>query len=86
VTLPKSQYPSITFIGSSNYTKRSHNLDLEMNALVITNDERLQRDLSDEIGWLRGQTTPLKLADFEKEDRKVGWGVKLALWFVGGAL
>ena len=56
VTLPdknsteKEEGPSITVIGSSNYTKRSHTLDLEANALVLTTDKDLQRRLRADFG------------------------------------
>lgn len=45
VALPqdKPAGPSATLIGSSNYTTRSYELDLEVGAIVITKDEGLMR-------------------------------------------
>ena len=91
VTLPQSQHgPSVTLIGSSNYTKRSHTLDLEANALVLTTDPGLQSRLREEEQHLM-QYAGEKLTprEFEKEDRKVSWRVRVALWItnaIGGAL
>ncbi|KAI9662031.1 MAG: CDP-diacylglycerol--glycerol-3-phosphate 3-phosphatidyltransferase [Alyxoria varia] len=45
--------PSITLIGSSNYTQRSHTLDTEANALIVTADPGLQRRLGEEVAHLK---------------------------------
>ena len=45
--------PSITLIGSSNYTHRSHTLDTEANALVFTANPELQRRFGEEIAHLK---------------------------------
>jgi len=76
--MPGEQSPSITLIGSSNYTRRSYSLDIEMNALVITRSEQMKEALRKEVQNLEGFTTiPKKLEDF-KED--VGWRVKFLVW------
>lgn len=42
----KSQLPSATIIGSSNFGHRSVNRDLEANLLICTKDNELQRQLN----------------------------------------
>ncbi|KAK6534775.1 CDP-diacylglycerol--glycerol-3-phosphate 3-phosphatidyltransferase [Arthrobotrys megalospora] len=86
VTLPEYTSPSLTVVGSSNYTRRSKKLDLEMNAVVITEDKELQKELADEIEHLKTYAKPLELEDFEKEERKVPWETKVLLWLVGWGL
>ncbi|KAI9677490.1 MAG: CDP-diacylglycerol--glycerol-3-phosphate 3-phosphatidyltransferase [Caeruleum heppii] len=89
VTLPREKDPSITLIGSSNYTKRSYSLDLEMNALVITRNEGLKRRLGQEQEWLQEHAREVGMDDFAKVERRVGIRVRVAMWIVtllGGAL
>jgi CDP-diacylglycerol--glycerol-3-phosphate 3-phosphatidyltransferase len=38
----------LTFIGSSNYSRRSLNRDAEMNLLLLTQDQTLSRDFVEE--------------------------------------
>ncbi|KAI9843478.1 MAG: CDP-diacylglycerol--glycerol-3-phosphate 3-phosphatidyltransferase [Sclerophora amabilis] len=89
VTLPKEQHPSVTLVGSSNYTKRSYSLDLEMNALVVTRNEDLKRRLGAEQEWLQEHAKPVGIDDFTTPERRVGIRVRIAMWIVslvGGAL
>ncbi|ORY16093.1 hypothetical protein BCR34DRAFT_136879 [Clohesyomyces aquaticus] len=84
-----SPNPSVTVIGSSNYTKRSYSLDLEANVLIATSDPGLQKRLGEEVAWLSAHTTKVDEAEFEKPERKVSIGVRLSMWLVrvlGGAL
>ena len=89
VTLPNEKGPSMTIVGSSNYTKRSYSLDLEAGALVVTRDEGLKGRLEEERRGLQefaGRTTRDDLAQV---DRRVGFHVRVAMWIVkmvGGAL
>lgn len=81
--------PSITLIGSSNYTKRSYSLDLEIGALVITADRALQQKYKDETEWLQRDAVVVTRDDLIKVERRVGLKVRLAMWLVerlGGAL
>lgn len=81
--------PSITLIGSSNYTQRSYTLDLEANALVLTRDPGLQRRLREEEEWLRADAKEVGLEEYVKTERRVGLHVRVAMWItkvVGGAL
>ncbi|KAL4919429.1 hypothetical protein BDW62DRAFT_178918 [Aspergillus aurantiobrunneus] len=89
VTLPKEENPSLTFVGSSNYTKRSYSLDLEVGALVVTGDEELKRRLGAETEWLQTHATAVSREDLRRTERRVRWNVRLAMWIVekvGGAL
>lgn len=81
--------PSLTVIGSSNYTKRSYELDLEANVIIATSDPGLRRRLGEEVKWLNEHARPVSEAEFEKPERKVSLSVKLSMWAVrvlGGAL
>lgn len=83
MTMPNEDSPSITLVGSSNYTKRSYSLDLEMNALVVTKDEKLKKRLGAETDWLQENTQKVTLEDFQRSERRVSLKVRLALWLVG---
>ncbi|KAL2020565.1 hypothetical protein VTK56DRAFT_8153 [Thermocarpiscus australiensis] len=89
VTLPGNKDPSISLVGSSNYTKRSYSLDLEANALILTENEELKKRLGDEQRWLQEHTSIVTRDDFAKADRRVGLKVRTAMMIVqlvGGAL
>lgn len=89
ITLPKEEHPSLTFVGSSNYTKRSYSLDLEVGALVVTEDEALKKRLGEETQWLQKDAKPISREDLRQTERRVSWNVRLAMWIVemvGGAL
>lgn len=89
-TAPENdQDPSLTVIGSSNYTKRSYELDLEANVIIATSDPGLRRRLGEEVKWLGEHAKPVDEAEFEKPERKVSVSVRLSMWLVrvlGGAL
>lgn len=81
--------PSVTVVGSSNYTTRSYGLDLEAGAVVVTEDERLMRRLKREEELLMSHTKLVGEGDLQTEERKAGWKVRVAMWLVkvlGGAL
>ena len=96
VTFPSSsssevekEDPSLTVIGSSNYTKRSYELDLEANVIIATSDPGLRRRLGEEVKWLGEHAKLVNEQEFEKPERKVGMNVRMAMWAVrvlGGAL
>lgn len=89
VTLPNEKYPSLTFVGSSNYTKRSYGLDLEVGAVIVTTDNSLKERLGQETEWLQADSKPISREDLRKVERRVSWNVRLAMWIVervGGAL
>lgn len=81
--------PSVTLVGSSNYTKRSYSLDLEIGAMILTADPELKRKLRAETEWLQKDATVTTVDDLRKVDRRVGFRVRAAMWLVeklGGAL
>ncbi|KAK3673683.1 CDP-diacylglycerol--glycerol-3-phosphate 3-phosphatidyltransferase [Recurvomyces mirabilis] len=89
ITLPGQQNPSISLVGSSNYTKRSYSLDLEANTLIVTSNPDLQKRLGAEVKWLQEYTTTMTRDDYAKTERRVGLHVRIAMWIVtlvGGAL
>ncbi|KAK9464833.1 hypothetical protein V1512DRAFT_267289 [Lipomyces arxii] len=86
IATPNAVEPCITVVGSSNFTRRSQRLDLESGAIVITRDAELQRQMNDEVNNLKTFATEMKEKDFDRHDRKVGWGVKIALYILGGML
>ena len=81
--MPGEDKPSITLIGSSNYTKRSYSLDLEMNALVVTKDEDLKRRLAQEVERLQENSKQVTIEDFRRTERRVSLKVRISLWLVG---
>lgn len=81
--------PCVVVVGSSNYTKRSYSLDLEVGALILTGDDALKKKLKAETEWLQTDATVATQDDLAKVDRRVGLRVRLSLWLVealGGAL
>ncbi|KAK6458479.1 phosphatidylglycerolphosphate synthase [Scheffersomyces xylosifermentans] len=112
ITVPEDEEPSITVIGSSNYTKRAYSLDLESNAIIITKDPELKQAMKAEIENLMKHVTRMDLNDFKPkpkkvaeipigdnagevednvvyevdEDRKISYGVHLAVKLLGGKL
>ncbi|KAJ5908435.1 CDP-diacylglycerol--glycerol-3-phosphate 3-phosphatidyltransferase [Penicillium taxi] len=89
ITLPGEEFPSLTIVGSSNYTKRSYSLDIEAGALVVTNDQDLKQKLGEETKRLQENANPISREDLMHTERRVGWNVRLAMWIVekvGGAL
>lgn len=81
--------PSITVVGSSNYTKRSYSLDLEVGALVVTEDNELKKKLRAEVEGLQQNATAIGREELRSGERKVSLKVRMAMWIVsivGGAL
>ncbi|KIW71008.1 hypothetical protein PV04_03231 [Phialophora macrospora] len=81
--------PSVTVVGSSNYTKRSYSLDLEIGAMILTGNEGLKKRLKGEVENLEADATVATQDTLARVDRRVGLKVRLALWLVealGGAL
>ncbi|KAK9448522.1 uncharacterized protein V1518DRAFT_419183 [Limtongia smithiae] len=85
VTPPHETMPCISVIGSSNFTRRSHALDLESNALIVTRDPELRRQMCAEMRHLQEYAREMSEKDF-KTDRQSGWGLKLALSVLGSML
>jgi CDP-diacylglycerol---glycerol-3-phosphate 3-phosphatidyltransferase len=75
--------PSVVVVGSSNYTKRSYSLDLEVGAMILTGNDALKKKLKAETEWLQADATVATQNDLAKVDRRVGLRVRLSLWLVG---
>ncbi len=86
VNLPNEKEPSISVVGSSNYTKRAYSLDLETNAVIITKSPDLKGRMMKEVDHLCQHTNELALDDFNKPDKHIGIGVKLAATMLGKML
>ncbi|KIM94932.1 hypothetical protein OIDMADRAFT_135232 [Oidiodendron maius Zn] len=89
VSLDGEAEPSISIVGSSNYTKRSYSLDLEAGAVIVTRDKDLKGRLREEKDSLQDYAHKVGMDEFVKVDRRVGIHVRIAMWIVravGGAL
>ncbi|KAL8794857.1 MAG: hypothetical protein Q9195_002569 [Heterodermia aff. obscurata] len=81
--------PCATVVGSSNYTKRSYGLDLEVGALVVSSDEGLMKRWKREEELLVARSRVVGEAELAGKGRRAGWTVRGAMWIVkilGGAL
>lgn len=64
-------------------------MDLEANALIVTNNDSLKKRLGEEETWLQEHTEVVGRGDFNHPDRKIGVKTRIAMWIVklvGGAL
>ncbi|KAF4636708.1 hypothetical protein G7Y89_g1394 [Cudoniella acicularis] len=89
VSLSGEKEPSISIVGSSNYTKRSYSLDLEVGTCIVTQDEGLKKRLREERDGLQEYGGSVGIDEFIKTERRVGINVRIAMWIVkmvGGAL
>ncbi|PBP18467.1 CDP-diacylglycerol-glycerol-3-phosphate 3-phosphatidyltransferase [Diplocarpon rosae] len=89
VSLNGEKDPSITVVGSSNYTKRSYGLDLEVGTVIVTSDDGLKRRLGEERDGLGKFAGQVGMDEFISVERRVGIRVRIAMWIVkivGGAL
>ncbi|RFU35889.1 hypothetical protein B7463_g469, partial [Scytalidium lignicola] len=89
VSLNGEKEPSLSIVGSSNYTKRSYSLDLEAGVVIITADQGLKKLLMEERDGLQDYARVVGTEEFIKTERRVGIHVKIAMWLVkiaGGAL
>ena len=81
--------PAVTIIGSSNYTVRSYSLDTEAGAVIVTTNPDLQSRLKLEEENLLQHTKSVSERDLQGGERRVGLGVRIAMWLVtasGGSL
>lgn len=83
VSLDGEKEPSISVVGSSNYTKRSYGLDLEVGTAIVTVDESLKKRLREERDGLQEYAQVVGMDEFIKTERRVGIKVRIALWIVG---
>lgn len=83
VSLNGEAEPSITIVGSSNYTKRSYSLDLEVGTAIVTSDEGLKKRLREERDGLQEYAGVVGMDEFLRVERRVGIQVRIAMWIVG---
>lgn len=83
VSLNGEKEPSITIVGSSNYTQRSYSLDLEAGVAIVTSDAKLKKELAEERDGLQDYAVQVGMDDFLKVERRVGVRVRIAMWIVG---
>ena len=85
IALNGEKNPSISVVGSSNYTKRSYSLDLEVGSVIVTRDEGLMKALGEEKDALGSfeNTKVMTADDFARSERRVGITVRIAMWIVG---
>jgi len=83
VSLDGEEEPSVSVVGSSNYTKRSYGLDLEAGAVIVTSDEGLKERLRGEREYLGEWAKEVGMDEFIKVERRVGIRVRVAMWIVG---
>jgi CDP-diacylglycerol--glycerol-3-phosphate 3-phosphatidyltransferase len=83
VSLDGEKGASMSVVGSSNYTKRSYSLDLEVGAVIVTTDEGLKRRLGEERDSLGEFAQEVGMDEFIRTERRVGIRVRVAMWIVG---
>ena len=82
-----NQPPTVTIVGSSNYTKRAYKLDLESNCIINTRDPLLQEKMQRELENIMANSEKLSLQTFKDDPSKqVSNGVKLATRLLGDKL
>jgi len=90
IVAPGETLPSVTLIGSSNFTRRSHDLDLESTCVLITRDPKLQSALSTELAQLRSPASPTSADDITEFLAAGGvtrsWAVKFWVALAEGKL
>jgi CDP-diacylglycerol--glycerol-3-phosphate 3-phosphatidyltransferase len=68
---PPEQSPFMTFIGSSNLSTRSLNLDAELSLLLSTSSPALRERLGDELTQLRAHAHDVGTATWKLDERRV---------------
>nr|XP_019014884.1 CDP-diacylglycerol-glycerol-3-phosphate 3-phosphatidyltransferase [Kwoniella pini CBS 10737]OCF53665.1 CDP-diacylglycerol-glycerol-3-phosphate 3-phosphatidyltransferase [Kwoniella pini CBS 10737] len=63
--------PFVTFIGSSNLSTRSLNLDTELSLVLITSSPTLRKSLAQEVKTINKDSKDVNDITFKAEDRKV---------------
>ncbi|TVY44482.1 CDP-diacylglycerol--glycerol-3-phosphate 3-phosphatidyltransferase, partial [Lachnellula occidentalis] len=64
ISLNGEKEPSLSIVGSSNYTKRSYGLDLEVGTCIVTSDEGLKARLREERDGLQEFAGKVGIDDF----------------------
>lgn len=67
---PEEEEPSMTVVGSSNYTERAYLSDLESNALIITKEASLKKSMYLELVNFMKYSKQFKLTGFKRKTQK----------------
>ncbi len=70
-------HPFLTFIGSSNLSTRSLNLDTELSLLLMTSSPSLRRALNGEVKLLEKYAVDVGEENWKLEERRVSWLAKV---------
>jgi CDP-diacylglycerol---glycerol-3-phosphate 3-phosphatidyltransferase len=76
----------MTMIGSPNFGYRSNERDLEAQAIVITENAGLRKAVHQELELLRKYCAPVTDETFQRKERYVPYGVRIATSFVRSML
>jgi CDP-diacylglycerol--glycerol-3-phosphate 3-phosphatidyltransferase len=82
VTSAGEEDPGLTVVGSSNYTKRSEQMDLEVGVMIVTQNEDLKKRMREEQCWLLDNSSAVGEQDLKSPERSPGWLVVVLLWLV----
>jgi CDP-diacylglycerol--glycerol-3-phosphate 3-phosphatidyltransferase len=69
--------PYLTFVGSSNLSTRSLNLDVELSFLMMTSSASLRKAMSNEVQNIRADSVVVGPDTWRQPDRAVGLATKL---------
>ncbi|KAI9277743.1 hypothetical protein BC943DRAFT_344816 [Umbelopsis sp. AD052] len=84
--LQGEKYPAMTMIGSPNFGYRSNERDLEAQAVVVTENAGLRKAIHQELELLRNYCEPVTDETFQRKERYVPYGVRIATSFVRSML
>ncbi|CAO3685361.1 unnamed protein product [Umbelopsis vinacea] len=84
--LQGEKYPFMTMIGSPNFGYRSNERDLEAQAIVITKNNNLRKAIHEELELLRKHCEPVTDETFQRKERHVPYGVRIATSFIRSML
>lgn len=74
---PQPPRPYLTFIGSSNLSTRSLNLDVELSFLMMTSSNTLRKAMSNEVQNVRENSKAVGPETWKQPDRTVGLTTKV---------
>ncbi len=74
---PQPPRPYLTFIGSSNLSTRSLNLDVELSFLMMTSSNTLRKAMSNEVQNVRENSKAVGPETWKQPDRAVGLTTKV---------
>lgn len=81
-----SSGPAVAITGSSNFTKRSNDLDLEASLLLITAEQQIQSELQQEINHLETYSNRKTMSNLRDSCNHIGLEVKILTSLLGNML